>query len=179
MKHIAYCLVLGLFALSCAEYREARAPAPPALKQTLDWSERKADLSSRPGLTRRSTYLSVYPYIFHFSEEQTLNLTVTVSLRNTSSSDSVFVLDASYFSIGGALMKKYFDEPVFLKPLETVKIILNQSDPKGREGGSFVFDWAAPAGVSEPLFEAVMISTVGQQGLSFRTQGVRRGGAAD
>ncbi|MBK3517038.1 DUF3124 domain-containing protein [Carboxylicivirga marina] len=37
----------------------------------------------------------------------------------------------------------------------------------------FLFDWSATHQSIEPLFEAVMISTTGQQGISFVTKGIR------
>ncbi len=119
------------------------------------------------------TYLSVYSEIYSQTEHRTSNLTATVSLRNTSATDSVFVLSAEYFDTGGTIIRNYLDRPIYLLPLETVEIVIDQVDSKGGTGGNFIFDWRMKEGSSEPLFEGVMISTYGQQGLSFTTQGVR------
>jgi hypothetical protein len=62
--------------------------------------------------------------------------------------------------------------PIYLKPLETVEIIIEEQDIEGGSGANFVFDWAMANGKNPPLFEAIMISTHGQQGLSFTTRGV-------
>jgi len=46
-------------------------------------------------------------------------------------------------------------------------------DVEGGTGSNFIFEWQAPKNCPEPLFEGVMNSTVGQQGLSFTTQSRR------
>ena len=42
-------------------------------------------------------------------------------------------------------------------------------DVTGGTGSNFLFEWAIPRNCPEPLFEGVMNSTMGQQGLSFTT----------
>ncbi|MEH6514030.1 MAG: DUF3124 domain-containing protein, partial [Maribacter arcticus] len=58
-------------------------------------------------------------------------------------------------------------------PLETTAIIIDEMDVEGGTGSNFIFEWKSPIGSPEPLFEGVMNSTVGQQGLSFTTQSRR------
>ena len=55
--------------------------------------------------------------------------------------------------------------------METVEIVIDEMDEQGGTGANFMFDWAMKKTSNEPLFEGVMISTSGQQGLSFTTQG--------
>lgn len=62
--------------------------------------------------------------------------------------------------------------PIYLKPLETQEIIIQEQDIEGGSGASFIFNWMSKDFENSPLFEAVMISTYGQQGLSFTTRGV-------
>jgi len=57
--------------------------------------------------------------------------------------------------------------------LETVEIVIDQEDQTGGTGANFIFYWRTCSKKIEPLFEGVMISTYGQQGLSFTTQGKR------
>ena len=57
--------------------------------------------------------------------------------------------------------------------METIEIIIEEKDSEGGSGANFVFDWAMKNDTNPPLIEAVMISTYGQQGLSFTTRGVR------
>ena len=70
-------------------------------------------------------------------------------------------------------VETYLDHPNYVAPLETVEIVISEKDDTGGSGANFLFDWAIHPGTPEPLFEGIMISTIGSQGLSFTTQGVR------
>ena len=138
-----------------------------------NWGKRTIALKTIDSLDRGETYLSVYSQIYSFTEHRTHNLTATISMRNTCDSDSIYLLKARYFNTNGQLLRTYFDKPIFLAPLETVEIIIDENDQEGGTGANFIFDWAIKKTTSEPLFEGIMISTSGQQGLSFTTQGKR------
>jgi hypothetical protein len=92
-------------------------------------------------------------------------------MRNTNLKDSIFINNASYFDTEGNLIRTYFNKPIFLKPMETVEIVIDELDKQGGTGANFIFDWAIKQTSNEPLFEGIMISTSGQQGLSFSTIG--------
>ena len=51
--------------------------------------------------------------------------------------------------------------------------MIDEIDREGGTGANFIFEWAIKRKSNEPIFESVMISTSGQQGLSFTTQGIR------
>lgn len=137
-----------------------------------DWASRRVEIPEGDSLLTGKTYLSVYSQIYSETEHQTHNLTVTVSMRNTNV-DTVFITSAKYYNTHGHLVRTYFEHPIRLLSMETVEIIIAEVDKEGGTGGNFVFDWAVPNNASVPLFEAIMISTSGQQGLSFRTEGCR------
>lgn len=139
----------------------------------VNWNERIAAASSMDSLESGASYLSVYSEIYSQTEHKTHNLTVTVSLRNTNKNDSVFIENADYYNTNGNLIRTYFSSPIFIRPLETVEIVIHQVDKAGGTGGNFLFDWKIKPGSIPPYFEAVMISTSSQQGLSFSTQGIR------
>ena len=83
-----------------------------------------------------------------------------ISLRNT-----------SFFDAKGKRIRSYFEKPIYLSPLETVKIIIDELDTSGGTGAIFIFNWSIPSKSSEPIFESVMSSNIGQQGLSFTAIG--------
>jgi hypothetical protein len=139
----------------------------------VNWDARRASVNSQDSLLQGSTYLSVYSEIYSLVQHKTHNLTVTVSMRNVNKTDSIYIRRAEYFDSGGNSIRTYFDFPIYLKPMETVEIVINEVDKKGGTGGNFVFDWYADKNSNEPFFEGIMISTSGQQGLSFTTQGKR------
>ena len=123
-------------------------------------------------LEKGSTYLSVYSEIYSNTEKRTHSLTVTVSIRNTSVTQDVFISKADYFDTHGKLLKSYISDPIKVMPLETIEIVIDKSQVHGGTGGNFIFDWAKDSLTSTPIFDGVMISTSGQQGISFTTQGV-------
>jgi len=97
-----------------------------------------------------------------------------VSLRNTSDTDTIYILNAKYFDTHGKLVRSYFEgHPIFLAPMETCEIIIDEIDNAGGTGSNFIFEWKIPLNCTEPIFEGIMNSTVGQQGLSFTTQAKR------
>lgn len=138
-----------------------------------NWSKRTVNISSKDSLMYGKSYLSVYSQIYNNTSYKTQNLTSMVSLRNTSESDTIYLLKAEYYDTHGKSIRKYFDSPVFLAPLETTEIIIDEIDTTGGTGSNFIIEWKIPEACSEPIFEGVMISISGQQGLSFTTQAKR------
>ena len=138
-----------------------------------NWSKREVSIPTKDSLMHGKSYLSIYSQIYSSTEHKTHNLTAMVSLRNTSEKDTLFILKAEYFDTHGTSLRNYFSHPIYLVPLETTAIIIDEMDVEGGTGSNFIFEWKSPIGSPEPLFEGVMNSTVGQQGLSFTTQSRR------
>ncbi|RMA57062.1 DUF3124 domain-containing protein [Ulvibacter antarcticus] len=166
------CFLLIIITLSACNEREEISSINP-----LNWEKRTANHIVKDiikdSLEIGETYLSIYSQIYSHSEHRTHNLTAMVSLRNTSDSDTIYITKAKYYDTKGKLLRNYFDKPIYLSPLETVEIIIDEFDLEGGTGANFIFDWKIPDNCPEPLFEAVMNSTLSQQGLSFTTIGRR------
>ncbi len=162
-------LFLGvcLFIFSCESDKEFSSIKP------INWEKRAIDLNKKDTLTSGQTYLSVYSQIYSSTEHRTHNLTVTVSMKNINLNDSVYIEEATYFDTKGDLIRTYFTKPIYLAPLETVEIVIDEVDKHGGTGANFVFDWKKKSTVNDPHFESVMISTSGQQGISFTSQGIK------
>lgn len=158
------------FIFGCEERKENKKPI-----EIEKWLKRKIDISKKDSdsLLFGKSYLSIYSQIYSLTELKTHNLTVMVSLRNTSDTDTIYLLKAEYFDTHGKLVQTYFDKPIFLTPMETTEIIIDETDISGGTGSNMIFEWKKPKNSSDPLFEAIMNSTKGQQGLSFITQSVR------
>lgn len=139
----------------------------------VDWESKHYFGGLGDTLETGSTYLSVYSSIYSLNEDQTHNLTATVSIRNTSDTDSLFLTKAAYYNTKGELIRNYVDFPVFLTPLETIEIVIASKDDTGGTGANFIFDWKKNSSSSAPVFEGIMISTSGSQGISFTTNGKR------
>lgn len=165
-KYILLFSVIVLVA-SCVQEKEISSINPE------NWTKRKATIKTMDSLEHGKSYLSIYSQIYSSSEHKTHNLTAMVSLRNTSDLDTIYLTKAEYFDTHGVSLRNYFNHPIYLAPLETVEIIIDEMDVEGGTGSNFIFEWHAPKNSPEPLFEGVMNSTVGQQGLSFTTQSRR------
>ena len=140
---------------------------------TENWSKRKVSKTLSDSLEYGKSYLSTYSQIFSMSEHKTHNLTAMASIRNISDIDTIYLLKAVYYDTHGKIVRTYFDFPIYLAPMETTEIIIDEIDVSGGTGSNFIFEWKTPKNCPEPLFEGVMNSTVGQQGLSFTTQSKR------
>ena len=152
---------------SCNEKKEISSINPE------NWSKRAIELSSKDSLEFGKSYLSVYSQIYSITEHKTHNLTSMISMRNTSELDTIYILRAEYYDTNGKSVRKYFESPIYLAPMETSEIIIDEIDVSGGTGSNFILEWKIPKNCPEPLFEGVMTSTMGQQGLSFTTQAKR------
>jgi hypothetical protein len=162
-------IILGVFLLifSCETEKEYSSIKP------INWDKRTIELHKNDTLISGQTYLSVYSQIYSSTEHRTHNLTVTVSMKNINLNDSVFIEKATYYNTKGDLIRTYFNKPIYLAPLETVEIVIDEVDKHGGTGANFVFDWKKKPTINDPHFESVMISTSGQQGISFTSQGIK------
>lgn len=169
MKKLLILLVIYLGFYACENKNKTNDDDPVKV----NWKERSANSFKLDSLESGHSYLSVYSQIYSFSQHKTYNLTAMVSLRNTSMKDTIFLTNADYYDTHGTLLKSFVKNPVYLAPLETLEIVIDESDISGGTGSNFIFDWKIPYNCPEPIFEAVMTSTAGQQGLSFVTQAKR------
>ncbi|TDS18751.1 uncharacterized protein DUF3124 [Maribacter caenipelagi] len=167
MKKIILLFSIVLVLASCVQEKEISSINPE------NWTKRKATINVQDSLEYGKSYLSIYSQIYSSSEHKTHNLTAMVSLRNTSDIDTIYLSKAEYFDTHGVSLRNYFNHPIYLAPLETAEIIIDEMDVEGGTGSNFIFEWHAPKDCPEPLFEGIMNSTVGQQGLSFTTQSRR------
>lgn len=167
MKQIVFTLSCCLALFSCTE------PVELSSVSEENWSKRTIDISAKDSLEYGKSYLSIYSAIYSMSEHKTHNLTAMVSLRNISDVDTIYLQRAEYYDTHGTSLRKYFEKTIFLAPLETTEIIIDELDSTGGTGSNFIFEWKIPLGCPKPLFEGVMNSTMGQQGLSFTTQAIQ------
>lgn len=115
----------------------------------------------------QTVYASAYSHIFGGDKVLPVYLTVTLSIRNTSTVSTLSIDRVDYYDSDGALLKHYLESPVRLKPLASRSFIVKESDKSGGEGANFIVQWSADAPVLPPIIETVMIGTRSQQGISF------------
>lgn len=121
----------------------------------------------------QTVYVPVYSHIFADDRyrDRPFLLTATLSVRNTDPERPFTLRRVDYYDSEGALLQRYLKAPVTLAPLASTHYIVPESEAKGGAGAKFLIEWQAPAAVSEPIIEAVMIGTKLQQGISFISTG--------
>lgn len=155
---------------ACADDAERSAPLPPTSDGTTDTT---ATIST--GLAGAAAgqvlYVPAYSHVYSGDRERPVLLTATLSVRNTDPQRAIRLVGVRYVGSEGQVIRSYLDAPRVLAPLATAAYVVAESDRAGGSGASFLVEWAADAPVASPVVEAVMISTAGQQGISFVTEG--------
>ncbi len=113
----------------------------PSVSRT-SWKNRRVESIEFTVLAQGMTYLPLYSHIYFIKDNKPFYLTSTVSIRNVSKDDKAYLLSVDYFDTDGNLVKSYLQNPTYLNPLETVEIVISESDIKGGSGANFLFKWA-------------------------------------
>lgn len=132
-----------------------------------------AEVTANP-VQGQIVYVPAYSHVYHQDGRPHL-LTITLSVRNTSRDSGIVVKTIRYFDTEGREVQSYLSQPLQLAPLATTEVLVAREDKSGGSGASFLVEWVSAQPVTEPVVEAVMIDTSGQQGISF----VRRGTVVD
>ncbi len=123
-------------------------------------------------LSRGETvYVPVYSNVFSAPKQVPFYLAAILSIRNTDMANSIAVQSADYFDTKGKLLKRYYQQPVTLAPLETVYIYIPEDNVAGGVGANFIVKWKSSQEVNMPIIECVMIGTKSGQGISFVSPG--------
>jgi len=121
-------------------------------------------------VTGQVIYVPAYSEVF-YSDRNTLNLTITLAIHNTDLEHPIIIKSVRYYDTNGNLVEEYIDQPRQLDPIATASIVLAGDDTRGGVGANFIVEWVAETGVYEPVVEAIMINTSGQQGISLLSPG--------
>lgn len=177
----AVCLGIAAgFLSSCAE-RKMQQPAlddepPPKVEEltrllpTFPDEEAPLLLQSPLSAIEKITYVPAYSHVYYRSGQEYL-LAITLSIRNTSFTDSVLVKSVRYYNTKGRLVKKYSKESLQIPPMATAEFFVQDEDTSGGSGANFIVEWKTKKGVDEPIVEAIMIGTSSGQGISLISPG--------
>jgi len=119
-----------------------------------------------------TVYVPIYSEIYSETKNTKFLLTATLSIRNTSMTDSIFISAIDYFNTSGDLVRRLLNKNISLKPLETIDYVIEEKDVTGGTGANFIIIWSAKRIDLKPIFQGIMISTNGQQGISYITNGI-------
>ena len=119
-----------------------------------------------------TVYVPIYSHIYSRSKKVEFFLTATLSIRNTRLTDSIYIEDIDYYDTNGKLIRKYLDKVLLLHPMQSIEYVIEEEDKAGGAGANFMVYWGADTSQLKPVFQGVMISVNGQQGVAFRTDGI-------
>ena len=113
--------------------------------------------------------LPVHSEIVFGDKKNTLPLTITVTIRNSDDRNEIKLSKMTYHNSDGLLLVEHVkkEAPLSLKPFSSQNFFVKQSDLSGGLSPCFIVEWESGAPVAPPIVEAVMISTVLGQGISF------------
>mgnify|MGYP003652458679 FL=1 len=152
---------------SCKDLKNEEIPVEILDEHMLD---RRVNTSTVDSLIRQ-VYVPIYSDIYNQTRDTRTMLTATLSIRNTSIRDSLFVSTIDYYNTQGDLVRSYIDSPIYLKPMESIDYVIEQQDDSGGSGANFLIDWYSKKQLT-PLFQAVMVGGLGAQAFSFTTDGI-------
>lgn len=119
----------------------------------------------------QTIYVPIYSHIYIRDKTRVINLTATLSIRNTDAQNPIRIASARYYGTNGALVREYVNKPLRLAPMASTDFVVEEDDTTGGVGANFIVEWSAGVEVTAPVVEAVMISTASQLGISFVTAG--------
>ena len=136
-------------------------------------SQLKVVVLDKTKIVRGQTiYVPIYSYIYHYnSRKQVINLSSTLSIRNTDFTNPIIITSVRYYDTNGKLVRQYLDKPVQLNSLASIDFFVEADDLTGGLGANFIVEWVAEKEVFEPLIEAVTVGTESSQGISFVSPG--------
>jgi hypothetical protein len=124
--------------------------------------ETPAEVNSVRGQT---LYVPVYSEIPYGDRDQTLALTVTLSIRNIDRKVAVMARKVDYYNAKGELVRSYAQEPRVLPPLAAVEFVIKASDRSGGISAGFIVEWESEHLCVPPAVGAGVIINPRKQGL--------------
>lgn len=119
----------------------------------------------------QTVYVPAYSHIYMGDRKKPFYLTATLVIRNSDPSTPITVTSANYIDSSGRLVRRFLSVPLIVRPLSSLRYVIDESDKVGGSGASFLVNWKSAARVSQPVVESIMIGTGMQQGISFTSRG--------
>ncbi|WP_146985235.1 DUF3124 domain-containing protein [Bradyrhizobium macuxiense] len=166
MRTPAIFLTLLLLAMSDVRAQPDQLPAFLA-----KFADSIADLPRDPLIVRGRVYVPAHSSLLVRAGNTRLELSVTLSIHNTSETAALVIERIDYFNVAGQLIEKYLPRAIALKPYGAIQIVIPQEDTRGGLGANFIVDWSSAGAIDEPYLEAIMIGGPGTQGYSLVSLG--------
>ncbi|WP_452599327.1 DUF3124 domain-containing protein [Pontimicrobium sp. MEBiC01747] len=116
-------------------------------------------------------YVPIYSDIYIDSQNQNHLLSATLSIRNTSTTDSLFISKINYYNTDGNMVKRFINGTISLRPMATVNYVIEKEDNSGGSGANFIVELKSKNSSTKPVIQAVMMGQYSNKAFSFITDG--------
>jgi hypothetical protein len=123
-----------------------------------------------PTAAGQTIYLPIFGEITTDRTQTAAPLAVTVSVRNTDETKPIIVAVVRHRDADGRTIREYLRPPARLAPRASLDFAIKPAEI-GVSSASVLVEWVADRPVSDPLVEAVMVGSIGGQGVSFVERG--------
>lgn len=169
MKKV-FLLVLSIF-ICCLSCDGPNPNIDDTGEDALKAKEMEGDINIDDQLFQDLIYVPIYSDIYVDHQNQKTLLAATLSIRNTSSVDSLFISKIDYYNTAGDLVRGYIENPISLSPMATINYVIEKEDDTGGPGANFIVEISSKQRDIKPLIQAVMIGEAGNKGFAFSTDG--------
>jgi hypothetical protein len=118
---------------------------------------------------KHTVYVPVYSHIYTEAGTSSIALATTLSIRNTSFAENIYISNIVYYGSQGEVLKRYLGSTLMLRPMHSIEFMVERTEAKRGLGANFVVNWGAAKTGAAPLIQTVMVET--GTGISFVTQG--------
>ncbi|MGC1473709.1 MAG: DUF3124 domain-containing protein [Psychroserpens sp.] len=167
-KVIVLLMLITLF--NCEPPRPNSDPKMTGKDHTLKSLEYR-NVSKDSSKRVKKVYVPVYSNIYQRTRNERTALTSTLSIHNTSETDTLFISRIDYFNTEGELVTRHLESTIYVNSFETIEYVVEEQDNSGGSGANFVIEWYGDETLN-PLFQAVMIGGLAGKAFSFTTEGV-------
>lgn len=116
-------------------------------------------------------YVPIYSDIYIDTANPQHLLSATLSIRNTSFNDTLYVSKIDYYDTNGSLARQYIDKTISINPMGTVNYVIEKEDTVGGSGANFIIELRSKSYDINPLIQAIMIGQLSNKSFSFSTDG--------
>lgn len=114
-------------------------------------------------------YVPVYSNIHVDEDNPKVMVSATLSIRNTSLDNNIYVTKIDYYNTKGHYVRPYLTKSIELPPMGTLNYIVEKLDDTGGDGANFVVAVESEANHVKPLIETIMIGTFSNKAFSFKS----------
>lgn len=116
-------------------------------------------------------YVPIYSDIYVDNNNPTCLLSATLSIRNVSATDTLFINKIEYFDTDGRSVRNYISKAIALPSMASVNYVVERDDNSGGSGANFIVEVSASKNIPSPRIQAVMIGDYSNKGFSFVVDG--------